>query len=379
VQADAVTPEAARDATWVRGQRLRAQGLALPARRSPSEAVRLLAAVQSQEPAHAFWSLALRSTATTEVEVRTAYDAGEFVRTHVLRPTWHFVAADDVRWLLATTAGRVHQTNASMERKQGLTSADLDRGAQVLADALGAGEPMIRAELVEVLAAAGLPTAQLDVVLLVMHAELEQVVVSGPMRGAAHTYALMDDRVPRTPADGADPTRLLRRYLSGHGPASLRDFARWSSLTLTTCRTALTELRDERGDGLAAVEVEGETYHHLAEQRGGRTPPVLLLPLFDELPLAYRDLPFPPAAGHPHPPDADTRTGGVVAGDANLGTWRREVKGTVKVEVALDLARGVPDDLRAGADAEARRLATFLGRDLDLRRTTPPDPLRSSP
>ncbi|HEY0240772.1 MAG TPA: hypothetical protein VGC37_19245, partial [Friedmanniella sp.] len=88
---------------------------------------------------------------------------------------------------------------------------------------------------------------------------------------------------------------------------------------------------------------------------------------------------FPPAAGHPHPPDTDTRTGSVVAGDADLGTWRREVKGTARVEIALDLAAGVPEDLRAAADAEARRLAAFLGRDLDLRRTTAPDPLRSSP
>jgi len=233
------------DATAVREQRLRAQGLALPTDRTPTEAVRRLAAVQSQEPGHAFWSLALRSRATTEAEVRAAYDAGEFLRTHVLRPTWHFVAAEDVRWMLATTAARVHQTNGSMLRKRGLGTAELDRGARVLADALAAGVVLARPEVVTVLADAGLPHAQLDVVLLVMHAELEQVVVSGPMRGATHTYALLDDRVPHGPADGADPTRLLRRYLAGHGPASAHDFARWSSLTLTATRTALDELHDE--------------------------------------------------------------------------------------------------------------------------------------
>jgi hypothetical protein len=367
-------PEAVPDATWVRGQRLLAQGLARPTDRSPTEAVRRLAAVQSQEPAHAFWSLALRSTATTEAEVRAAYDAGAFLRTHVLRPTWHFVAAEDVRWILATTAGRVHQTNASMERKRGLGPAELDRGARALADALAGGTVLTRAELVSVLAAAGLPTEQLDVVLLVMHAELEQVVVSGPMRGAAHTYALLDDRVPRSPADGADPARLLRRYLTGHGPASARDFARWSSLTLTTARAALSEIREE----LAAVEVAGETYVYVPPEHDGTPPPLLLLPLYDELPLAYRDLGHPQAPGHPHHPGTDRFVGSVFAGDANLGSWRREVKGTATVEVALDLAPGVPDDLRAQAFAEAARLAGFLGRDLDLRATTP-NPLPSSP
>ena len=354
------------DATWVREQRLRAQGLALPTDRTPTEAVRLLAAVQSQEPAHAFWSLALRSDAVIEAEVRAAYDAGEFLRTHVLRPTWHFVAAEDVRWLQATTAGRVHQANGSMLRKRGITVAHLARATRALAAALAGGRSMTRSELVPVLAEAGLPTAQLDVVLMVMHAELEQVVVSGPMRGATHTYALLDDRAPRSATDGADPTRLLLRYLTGHGPASARDVARWSSLTLTTVRSALAELSDQLGDELAAVQVGAETYHYLPPERGGTPPPVLLLPLFDELPLAYRDLAFPATAGHPHPPDVDLRSGSVFAGDANLGTWRREVRGASRVEVALDLAPGVPDDLRALADAEAARLAGFLGRDLDL-------------
>ena len=348
------------DATWVREQRLLAQGLGLPTDRTPTEAVRLLAAVQSQEAAHAFWSLALRSGASSEAEVRAAYDAGEFVRTHVLRPTWHFVAAEDVRWLLATTAPRVHQANASMVRKRGLVHADLDRGAQALAAALAGGRTLVRAELVEVLAAAGLPTTQLDVVLLVMHAELEQVVVSGPMREAAHTYTLLDDRVPAPRTDdGPDPARLLLRYLAGHGPASVRDVARWSSLTLTTVRAALDEVRDS----LAAVEVAGEIYHYPPPERSGTAPPVLLLPLFDELPLAYRDLAFPPVPGHPHPPDVDLRSGSVFAGDANVGTWRREVKGRT-VQVALDLAAGVPDDLRAAAETQAGRLAAFLGREL---------------
>ncbi|GAA3553944.1 winged helix DNA-binding domain-containing protein [Microlunatus spumicola] len=351
------------DATRVRERRLRAQGLALPTDRTPTEAVRRLAAVQSQEPGHAFWSLALRSHATTEAEVRAAYDAGEFLRTHVLRPTWHFAAAEDVRWLLATTAARVQQANGSMLRKRGLGTAELDRGARVLADALAGGDVLARPEVVTVLADAGLPCEQLDVVLLVMHAELEQVVVSGPMRGATHTYALLDDRVPRGPADGPDPVRLLRRYLAGHGPASVRDVARWSSLTLTTVRTAIAELRDE----LVTVEVAGETYHSLPPGPDvGDLPPVLLLPLFDELPLGYRDLAFPPAPGHPHPPDVDLRSGSVFAGDANVGTWRREVRGRA-VEVALALAPGVPDDVRALAHGEAVRLARFLDRDLDLR------------
>ena len=354
---------AGRDASWVREQRLRAQGLARPAGRSPTDAVRRLLAVQSQEAAHAFWSLGLRSDATGEAEVRAAYEEGAVVRTHVLRPTWHLVATEDVRWLLATTAGRVHQVNGSAYRSLGLDAAARDRGAAALADALADGTPRTRPELAAVLAEAGLPSTGVGLASLVMHAELEQVLVSGRMRGAAHTHVLMDDRVPRASTDGPDPARLLRRFLAGHGPATVHDVARWSSLTLTAVRRALDEVRDE----LEVVELDGVTYLWLAgEELPGTVPAVLLLPLYDELPLSYRDLAHVAVDGHPHRPGTDAFVGSVLAGDANLGLWRREVRGRV-VEVALDLAPGTPDDLRDLAEAEARRLASFLGRDLELR------------
>ena len=364
---------AGRDATWVREQRLRAQGLARPTARTATDAVRRLLAVQAQEPGHAFWSLALRSRSTAEAHVRAAYDAGELLRTHVLRPTWHLVAAEDVRWLLATTAGRVHQVNGSIYRSLGLDAATRDRGAGAIADVLADGTARTRPELAAVLADAGLPSTGVGLASLVMHAELEQVVVSGPMRGAAHTHVLMDDRVPRgrgAAADAADPVRLLRRFLVGHGPATVHDVARWSSLTLTTVRRALEEVRDE----VEAFELDGRTYLLLPAQdaddaedvAAASVPPVLLLPLYDELPLSYLDLGHAAPDDHPHRPGTDVFVGGVVAGDANLGLWRREVRGRT-VQVALDLAPSTPEVLRAAAEAEARRLADFLGRDLELR------------
>ena len=84
--------------------RLAAQRLLTDRLASPAEVVALLAAVQSQEFAHALWSLRLRSASGTEAEVRAAFDRGEFLRTHVLRPTWHLVSPEDIGWLLAVTA-----------------------------------------------------------------------------------------------------------------------------------------------------------------------------------------------------------------------------------------------------------------------------------
>jgi hypothetical protein len=49
-----------------------------------------------------------------------AFDAGHFLRTHVLRPTWHFVAPEDIRWLLALTGPRVHRLNGTIYRQNGV-------------------------------------------------------------------------------------------------------------------------------------------------------------------------------------------------------------------------------------------------------------------
>ena len=125
---------------------------------SPADVVALLAAVQSQEFAHALWSLRLRAASGNETEVRAAFDRGEFLRTHVLRPTWHLVAAGDIGWLLAVTAPRVQRLNGTMYRQQALDQPALDRAASLITDALGGAE-LTRAELGEQLGTSGVPVS----------------------------------------------------------------------------------------------------------------------------------------------------------------------------------------------------------------------------
>ena len=119
--------------------RLAAQRLLADRLAGPAEVVAQLAAVQSQEFAHALWSLRLRSVPVLESEVRAAFDRGEFLRTHVLRPTWHLVAPEDIGWLLQVTAPRVQRLNGTIYRQQGLDQAGLDRAAATITDALAGG------------------------------------------------------------------------------------------------------------------------------------------------------------------------------------------------------------------------------------------------
>ena len=257
------------------------------------------------------------------------------------------------------TSPRVHQLNGTMYRKLGLDPAGLDRAAEVIVQALVGGVTLTRAELGQ-----RLGTSSLLLVYQVMNAELEGLIVSGPLRGGQQTYALMDERVPAERRRSGDLGVLAYRFFAGHGPASVRDLARWASLTQSQA-TAATEAAAPR---LAEITVTGEP---LMFDPAAPEPPsdvgygAMLLPLYDEVTLSYPSLGFPAADRHPHPAGEDLFVGAVVLGDENVGTWRRTVKGRgVRVEVAL--APGLTAADHEAVAAAAASLAGFLGRELDL-------------
>ena len=227
--------------------RRRASGLTGAPALDASDVVRRLLAVQAQDHQPALWSIGQRCAESSQVGLDRWFDAGGAVRTHVLRPTWHLVAPEDLRWLLTLTAPRVQQTCATTYRQCGLDAEVRDRAARVIARALSDAAPMTRAELAAVLVGDGFNPEPVAIGFLLMHAELEQVICSGPMAGRKHTYALMDDRVPEAPAlQHPDAVvRLIRQYLRGHGPASVADMAWWSSLTRSTLQAGIEVLAGE--------------------------------------------------------------------------------------------------------------------------------------
>jgi hypothetical protein len=325
-----------------------------------ADVVRLLGAVQSQEYAHAFWSLGMRTRGATHADVKAAFDAGRFLRTHMLRPTWHFVAAEDIRWMLTATSPRVFSSFGSTFRRLGVDEDVQARTGDLLQDLLRDGNHLTRKEIAVELARRGwdLPGQQLGFVL--MSAELRGLVISGPMRGAQHTYALLDERVApaQTPSREEAVAELAYRFFAGHGPAGLKDLTRWASLTVSEARSAIEACAAR----LARMEVAGEVlWFDPAEPRPRRAPlSAHLLPLYDEVVLTYPSLNFPVVEGHPHPPDDELFVGSVVAGTRNVGTWRRQFVGKqVLVETAL--APGLDERHEKAVDAAVDAMTAFIG------------------
>jgi hypothetical protein len=303
----------------------------------PEQAVRWLGAVQAQEYAEAKWSLGQRTRDCTDATVEDACDRGEILRTHVLRPTWHFVARADIRWLLRLTGPRVHALNRYTYSQLGLDGPVLAHSQSVLARALQDGEPRTRSELADRLREAGIDAAGPRLAHLLMHAELEELVCSGPRRGKQHTYALLDARAPTTAADdrprAESLAQLVLRYFHSHGPATIKDFTAWSSLPVTETQAALEEVRAQLEVGEFA---DGQTWYAAADRAAPAWPPppsAHLIPTYDETVVAYRSLRV--ALVDP-PPRPGLLERPVVVDGTTVGSWKRTwVKRAVQVEVTL--------------------------------------------
>ena len=249
--------------TAIPEQRLHNQRITRAVHRQPADVVAWLGAVQAQEYPAARWALALRMPpGTTDPEIERALDEGRILRTHVMRPTWHFVTPADIHWMLELTAPRVHQAMSYYRRQHGLETAILNRATAAFERALRDGQCLTRAELGAQLERAGpMKNAKnatkvasgIPLALLTIYAELEGVICSGPRRGKQLTYALLPERAPRTPRLSRDEAlaELTRRYFRSHGPATIRDFVWWSGLTNADAKRGLemNKARDEVVDG----------------------------------------------------------------------------------------------------------------------------------
>ena len=347
------------DVAW---QRLNNQFLLTRPFTSAAAVVKTLGAVQAQDYVGAKWALALRMKKPTDAAIEAAMTRGEIIRTHVLRPTWHFVTPADLRWMMALTGPRVSQTMKTYNATMGLDDAMFRRSHDLIARALEGGRQLTRQELAAEIRKAGMKVQSVQhLAHMMMQAELDMVVCSGPLRGKQFTYALVDERVPATaPLDRDEALlRLTRLYFASRSPATLQDFSWWSGLRMGEAK---------RGAELAKLKtlnIAGRDYLSAGEKRARprRTPVAHLLPNYDEYFIGHRDR---SAIG-----ERLRRAGArlpegsvfwnVIALDGQLvGGWKRVV---ARKGIVLDLhlvVRPKPNERKAIARA-AEDYASFLG------------------
>jgi hypothetical protein len=340
-------------------RRLANQRIDGPGCRTPEDVVAWSGAVQAQEFDPARWGIGLRMRAgATDADVARAVDEGRILRTHVLRPTWHFVTPADIRWMLELTAPRVRLRMATYWRQMELDARTMTRGTAIIERALAEGACLTREELAVSLRRARLPLVTFRLAHLTLYAELEGVICSGPRRGKQSTYALLETRAPKARQLDRDEAlgELARRYLQSHGPATIRDFVWWSGLT-TPDATRGVDIATARRE-----EHDGRVYWTVGAARPGSRPKrAHLLPIYDEYLGSYRD-----RNAIPHSASRITSAYGrpvnfqhaVIIDGTVAGTWRITRMSKAIAMRATMLRRLTSRERRAVADA-ARRYEQF--------------------
>lgn len=343
-------------------QRLAQQHLLEPRHTRAVDVVAMFGAVQAQDYYGAKWAVGQRMTQATDALLDDAFNAGDILRTHVLRPTWHFVTPQDIRWLLELTAPRVHAAGAFMYRKLELDDSLFRQCEKILARALRDGKHATREELGATLRRAGIIGVGQRLAYLVMHAELEGVLCSGARRGKQFTYALLEERAPRALRLERERAlyELTRRYFATRGPATVNDFVWWSGLTMKDAQRGIELCNSE----LTRESFEDRVYWFVPStyRTGSQSPRAHLLPNYDEYFIGYRDR---SALMDTTPPTTlDTRENILfnhlvcVDGKPVGGWWRTVRKDTV--EIKTKWLRALSE--RAGREVSraARRYADFM-------------------
>ncbi|MGO4249694.1 winged helix DNA-binding domain-containing protein [Paenarthrobacter sp. RAF54_2] len=363
--------------------RLRRQQLRAPYGESIDNVLRNLLAVQSQEFPYARWSLAQRTTGTTADEVEQAVADGRILRTHILRPTWHFVHREDLGWLMGLSADRLHQGNKGMYRQTGVDEHAAARSGDILAEALAGGAHKTREELAAVLEQAGFPGKGLGLVYHLMHAEISKILVSGaPVRSAGgalkQTYALFQERVSATgnvPLIGDDREwalgQLALRYFTSRGPATIKDCAVWSGLTMKDVRLGLQVAEESLPGALATVAIDGLDFCLPAEDvepisatppaaAGPPLPRVDLIQCYDEYVMGYSQSRHYLGGRAPYFPEGDAPIHVVLLEGRLSGWWRHGFSGGI-CELDVRVNRPFTTAEQQALEAEAERYGRFLG------------------
>ena len=256
----------------------------------PAEIVAWLGAMQAQEYAMSKWAIGLRIPSLKDADVEKSFNEGSILRTHVLRPTWHFVTPEDIRWMLALTASRVHAFSAYYYRRDGLDQKIFKKCNDVLVKTLQGGNFLTRTALQAALAKAKIIAGGTKLGHIMMYAELDGIICSGPRQGKQFTYALLDERAPATKSLTRKEalTKLTRRYFTSRGPATLQDFAWWSGLTIKEIAEGIALL----GKQISSEKINGQDYYFASGQPitpNRKWQTCFLMGDYDEYGISYKD------------------------------------------------------------------------------------------
>lgn len=325
-----------------------------------------MGAMQAQDLAMAKWAVGLRLDQSTEETIENAYNNGEIIRTHLMRPTWHFVSPEDIYWLLELTAPRIIPTLKARNKQLELTEEIFSKCYRILEKELTNGNSLTREELARLFMFENIKTDENRFSHLMIKAELDGLVCSGPLKNKKLSYASLSERVPIKKLLSKDESlyELAKRYFVSHGPATLQDFVWWSGLSVSDARKAL----EMNKSSLNSETIESATYWFGNPTTSTKSKPIVhLLPAFDELLISYRDRKA--IISDPDNKKAISSNGifrPIIVVDGKVcGIWRRLSKMNLVV-VEANLFQPQNESIIEGVENEANRFGLFINKPIQL-------------
>jgi hypothetical protein len=336
--------------------------------KSPNKIVRWMGAIQAQDYSMAKWAIGVRLKNPTESEVESCIDKGEIIRTHLLRPTWHFVSPEDIYWMLQLSASKIKSSAKSRHKQLELTGSIIKKAELILEKSLLKEKSLSREEISKEFHKSKIRTDENRLSHIMLSAELDGIVCSGSLKKNKLTYSLLSERVPHKIELSREEsiTELTRRYFLSRFPATLNDFVWWSNLSVTEARAGMESVKTD-----FIIETIDSVKYWIPESYTNKIlkkPSVHLLPAFDEFLISYKDrrssltlinnIKTISDNGIFHPP--------IVENGQVTGLWKRTI---LKNKVIIETNYFTPQDnsIRNLIEKNIRKYGQFLGKDPETR------------
>ncbi len=335
--------------------------------KTPKDIVNWMGAMQAQDLGMAKWAIGVRLPGSTENIIEDALNKAEIIRTHLMRPTWHFVSPDDIYWMLELTAPQIKSSMSSRDRELGLTKSVYSKSNKIIEKVLLKQKQLKREDIKAELENANISTDNNRLSHLLFRAELEGIICSGEIYGSKQTYALLSERVPNkkvlTRQEALEA--LAKKYFTSHSPATVRDFSWWSGLNLTEAKAGLEKVKSE----FISETINSETYWFNGSLQKSKfnNDSIYLLPAYDEYIISYRDRSASlPLQQHKTTISSNGMFWPVVVINGHVsGTWKRTIK-KENVIVDFSLFYSLNKKQKIIVEESANKFGNFLGKKAEL-------------
>jgi hypothetical protein len=336
--------------------------------KTAGEVVKWMGAVQAQDFAMAKLALGLRIMNPSDEEIEAAFNHGEIIRTHLLRPTLHFVSAEDIYWMLELTSPQIKSSLKSRLKELELSENILKQSSLILEKMLSGGYNLNREEIASEFKKANINTGDNRLSHLLLAAELDGLICSGPVKLNKHTFGLLRERVPskKTLSREESLARLAERYFKSHCPATIQDFVWWSGLSKKDAVYAVESVKS----GFVTETAGSEQYLLPASFRTDKKfcTEVHLLPAYDEFLISYKNR---SASLSVINNKKAVSVNGIfypiiVLNGQVTGIWKRSFRNGVAV-IEPDLFHHDNTSIRDLIDKKAVRIGRFLNKTIEVR------------